>query len=318
VFASILIAALLTATGSFEGYDQEIIPTGNLYSRGWEPSARARVIRILPKVLSDLEQLLGRRLNRSFTTVLTPDGYELERLVKAWSGSSLPAHTVLGVALPTQSMLFVRGGYSFRADAFETTLIHEVAHLVIHRKKGARIPKWCDEGAATWASGASLSAEEESYLALLARVGSLYRLESLERRFPQAHTPTTIAYQQSYLLVTYLSERYGPESIPRLLDLFEEGAQTSGALQAVAGIPLHQIEQEFRSWVLARRSLLAALSSIVNLWTISALLAIAAIFRLWIRSRRRLAAMREAERTEPETGDGGTEGEDLHRPGDVN
>jgi len=300
VFTSILIAALLTVAGSFDGYDLEVIPSGNLYSRGWDESNRRRVIWLLPKVLADLEQRLGRKLNRSFTTVLTPDGFELERLVEEWSGSPLPAHTVLGVALPAHSMLFVRGGYSFAADAFETTLIHEVAHLVIHRKKRARIPKWCDEGVATWASGFSLSAEQESYLSLLARVGSLYPLESLERRFPRAHTPTTIAYQQSYLLVTYLSARYGPESIPRLLDLFEEGAKTADALQTVTGIPLDRMEEDFHGWVLARRSLLGALASIVNLWTISALLALAAIARIWLRSRRRLAAMREAEPADPE------------------
>ena len=90
VFASILIAAQLTIAGSFDGYDLKVIPSGNLYSRGWEESDRARVIRLLPRVLTDLEDLLGRKLNRPFTTVLTPDGFELQRLVEEWSGNSLP------------------------------------------------------------------------------------------------------------------------------------------------------------------------------------------------------------------------------------
>lgn len=290
MFPPILIVALLTVAGPFDGYDREVLPSGNLYSRGWEESGRAQVIRMLPRVLADLEHLLGRKLDHPFTTVLTPDGFELERLVQEWSGSPLPSQ-VLGVALPAHAMLFVRGGYSSSMGSFETTLIHEVAHLVIHRKRQARIPRWFDEGVATWASGFSLSAEQESYLSFLARVGSLYRLESLEHRFPRAHTPTTIAYQQSYLLITYLAERYGQESIPRLLDLFEGGASTTVALETIVKISADRLEEDFQSWVLRRRSLLGALASVVNLWTVSALLALAAIARIWLRSRRRLASM---------------------------
>ena len=295
---------LLVLSAPFDGYQLESVPTGKLYWKGWSTADRERMAALLPRALDEVEVRLGRKLDRPFIAVLAPDGFELRRLVEGLSGSHwrppVP-ESVLGIALPEAGVLILRGGYS-TAGGFDTTLLHEVAHLVIHRLPERRIPRWFDEGVAQWVSRASLSSGDESYMSFLARIGAIYPLGSLNRSLPEAYEPTTIAYQESLLLVHFLAERHGDEVVPRLLDGFETGAATAAVFQGVLGEAPEKVEESFRSWLVARRSLPSALVSILNIWTISALVALVAIVRFSIRSRRRLARMDEEEETEDEEG----------------
>ena len=293
-----LLSSLWTA-GQFDGYNEESIPTGQLFWKGWPIEDRLVVKSLLPRALAAAEERLERKLGRPFTTVLVPDGFELRRVVERMSGSAPSPHAVLGVALPGPGVLVIKGGYLPALEPLSVTVGHEVAHLVIHRSLQARIPRWLDEGIATWLTRPGLPDADEAYLSFLARVDGLYRLESLELRFPDAHELSSVAYQQSFLFISYLTVKIGQDAVPRLLDLMEEGASSGSALRKLTGVPLKDLETEFQGWVAARRTLGTALSSVFNLWTVCALLALAAIGRYWLRRRRRMAGMAAEEGETP-------------------
>jgi len=185
----------------------------------------------------------------------------------------------------------VRGDFLPGAGSFSSTLEHEVAHLVIHGKPGARIPLWFDEGVATWIADPILPGDAESSMSLLARLGALFPLSSLDTRFPGTQDPASIAYRQSLLFITYLVEKHGEEVIPELLDRFEKGLGAEEALEAVGSHPASKIESDFAAWVVRRASLLQALLSVISLWTIAALLAVVAFVRYRLRRRRRMAML---------------------------
>ena len=311
--ATILLVALIllpleTRSGEvFESYHEEDAPSGKVYWRGWSAPDRRIVLELLPEAIARAESRLRRRSPGPFTTVLVPDGHELRREADRLLGveSALPrGWDVAGVAFPGPRVLMVRGDFLPGAGSFSRTLEHEVAHLVIHGKPGARIPLWFDEGVATWIADPVLPSEAESSMSLIARLGALFPLSSLDTRFPGAQDPASIAYRQSLLFITYLVEKHGEEVVPQLLDLFEKGAGGDEALEKVGSRPAGEIESDFAAWVVRRASLIRALLSAISLWTIAALLAIAAFVRYRIRRRRRMVALGDdpvPDEPDPET-----------------
>ena len=305
--------------GFLERYQHRRIATGPLFYHGWGAGAVRWAEGFLPETKARIEAKLGRRLERPFTTVLVDSYADLRQIVERLGGSAPDPYTQ-GVALPGHRMIVVRGDLLRETsldDPRAVTLTHEVAHLVLHRGPGTQIPRWLDEGVAVWVSQRQLSMQDEAQLSLLARTGSLYSLQSLEKRFPEVHNLTTVAYMQSYLMVLFLETQYGSEAIVELLDLLERGTPIREALQVVTGLGLEDLEGDFVLWTAGRHSLLFSLLAVVNIWTVAALLALLAIARHIVRRRRLLRRMEAADGGEiapgPPLGGSGSE----TGPGDV-
>lgn len=298
-----LVGLLLTADPvgrALDGYDRRESTTGSLWARGWSRGDVEWAASFLPDALGRVEQRLGRRRERPFVTILTRGGAELSRLLGRF-GARPPSGEVQGVALPGLDLMIVRADLlelSVPGDPTATTVTHEVAHLVIHRRRDVVIPRWLDEGLAVWVSSGPPAPRREAYLSLLARTGGLYRLETLDRAFPAGAVATSIAYQQSCLLVVFLAERWGTEVVGELLDRLEGGASIEAALGEATGLDGSRFEEEFVRWTAGRWSLFSSLLATVNVWAVAAVLALAAFVRRAIRSRRQL---RELEREEAES-----------------
>jgi hypothetical protein len=292
---------VLAAAGPFTGYHEEEAPTGRVFWRGWLEADRREVLDLLPRALARIESRLARKVGSPFTTVLVPDAGELRRVAGAILGDGGPGHEdVAGLAIPSRRVLIVKAGFLPSRDRAPGTLVHEVAHLVIHRVPSARIPRWFDEGAASWLADSTLSPDDEARLSLLARIGAIYSLKRLDWGFPGGHLPISTAYQQSLLFIRFLVEENGEPVVPRLLDRFEAGDWTDAALRSATGRPRQEIEEAFRIWLARRASLWSAVGSLVSLWSIVALLALLAIARYVVTRRRKLAALGEAEEASPE------------------
>lgn len=311
MLAVFLLSASLAAAGSLApgllpGYEEDRAETGPLLSRGWSPRDRERIAGRLPEILRKVEGKLGRRLDREFLTVLVPDRGEMLRVLDRF-GARLPTSSerVVGVALPGPRCLVVREDL-WRGAPVEETLAHEIAHLVIHRDPSARIPRWFDEGAAMWAAGQALDPELEAHLSLLAWLGLLYPVRSLEARFPADDVETSRAYGQSHLLILYLVSRRGPGVVSELLAAFERGATGFEPLEALGGGDLRGLERDYEAWVARRRPLLLAIASRLDLWTTISVLALLAVLVGWVRRRRKL---RQLEREEAPSWDDPDDGE---------
>ena len=296
MIAPTLFLLLSLAGDPLGGYEREGMPGGSvLYWRGWSEGERARVTRQVPALVERFEELLGYRLQVSFDVVLTLDGPGFRRTVAGLSGRKLESDYVVGVAIPVLHVLVLRGGVPPGSSSFSRTLAHEVAHLLLH-DSGARLPRWLDEGMATWLSGHSLDARDEAYLAFLARTGGLYRLSDIEKRFPGGHFETSVAYQQSFLVITYLEEIHGSDAPARAVLEARRGKGTEAILEAVCGQTLEAFDENFRGWLRRRVSLAAALLALLNPWTVCSFLALAAIVRHVFQRRRKLRQLGREER----------------------
>ena len=299
----ILLPVILAAPFPFtEELRRGDVATGPLYSSGWHPAEVRWAEERLPRLLEEVESRLGRRLGKEFTTVLVHGPGELARIAEEL-GAAPPRGTTRGIAFPAQGVIVVRGDLLDGArprDDSEETLGHEIAHLVLHRRPGIDLPRWLDEGIAEWASGGRLPSGEEARLSLLARTGSIYRLDTLHDAFPQGDVSTTLAYKQSLLFVLFLAERHGEQAIGAILDRLEGGEPSREVIEDVTGLSQADLEEAFRLWLVARRSLIEAVGTLVWPWTAISLLALVAIGRYLVRRRRALRRMEREEEAEDE------------------
>jgi hypothetical protein len=287
---------VLLAAGPFGGYHEEEAQTGKLYWRAWPEADRREILEILPRSLAAIEARLSRKLGVPFTTVLVPDGAELLRVARdLLDGGEPPHEDIVGLAIPSRRVLIVKAGLIPGLDRAPGTLIHEVAHLVIHRDLSARIPRWFDEGVASWIAEPVLPPGEEARLSLLARVGAIYSLKRLDWGFPGGHVPVSTAYQQSLLFIRFLVEGHSDGVVPHLLDRFEAGEWTDSAIRSVTGRTREEVEEAFRVWLSRRVSLWRAVASVVSLWSLVGLLALVAIARYVLTRRRRMEALGSGE-----------------------
>ena len=292
----LLISALVFSGDPLDGYERHETQTGPLFSRGWAVADRELVAAWSYEALLLARERLECDASGGFQTVLCPDLSEFRRVVRALSTMNPESDQILGVAIPRQRTLVIRGGLSPRFGNVRPTVVHEVVHLVLH-EQAATMPRWLDEGIATWLSGRALTLEEQGYLAFLARTGGLYRLAQLETRFPGGHLSTASAYQQSLHFVTFLADRYGADAPARLVAQLraEPTVASEGLLLAVCGREVAEVEKQFRGWVRARVSPGTMWLAVLEPWTIAAVLAVIAIVRHSWRRRRRLAQLARDE-----------------------
>ena len=294
----VLAASLLLSSGVLRDYDRSSSSVGPVLSRGWDATAVERLRSDLPGIVARVATRLDRQFETPMTTVLTPDVVEFRRVVRELPHGRDVSDNVVGVAIPTLHVLVIRGGLSPGAlHSFAETLRHEIAHLLIHQIAGVgtRVPRWFDEGLASWASEHRLPPWDEADLVVLARVGGLYDLLALEKEFPPGHRGTSIAYTQSYLLVAFLVECHGERAILDVLASLEH-RELREALSELTGETVGDLEMHFSSWLISRRALFWSLLGFVNLWTVAALLAIVAIVRSVLRRRRLLRTLEDEER----------------------
>jgi hypothetical protein len=307
-----LLAALLLAGGTAPGFAEEggellprytirAAPWGSLACRGSSEDELAAEEAEITRSLALVEDRLGRKRGNPFTAVLAQGQAEFTRIFRSLAGQR-PERWVAGAAFPGQNLLAVKLDGSPLLKPFSerprAVLEHELAHLVIHRRGTGGLPGWFDEGLSMWAARQLPEPEELTFLSGLARIGGLHPLAALEAEMPRSHDLAAIAYQESGLLLEWMTRRWGPRAPARLLASVEGGGSFKSALEAESGLSPQEFERQFLSWLSGRRSLLEVVIYSVNLWTLTSLLALLAIGRSVLRRRRLLCKMEEAEREE--------------------
>jgi hypothetical protein len=205
-----------------------------------------------------------------------------------------------GVAIPALRMIvlptYPAPGPAVREPAI--TLRHEIAHLEVHAYLPAPIPRWFDEGYATWTSGGwDQSSAWQIRLAFL--LGRAPPLDSLNLEWPRDAERARFAYLLSASAVQYLIEIGGEDGFTALLSAWREQGTFDAALRRVYGMTPGQFERDWRSMVKRRYGWLLAFSQVTVLWGLGAVLLVV----LWRirrrRNRERLDLLEREERSYP-------------------
>lgn len=129
------------------------------------------------------------------------------------------------------------------------TVRHELAHLVIGRFGqsclGGSRPNWLDEGLAVYSEGEPGN-ETVTDLANAIENNAFYPVRSLNGAFPSHDSNARLAYSQSYSLVNFLLEAYGPQRMQDLLLALAQAEGYDAALEQVYGFNADGLEVAWR------------------------------------------------------------------------
>lgn len=259
------------------------------YWPGHEEMARrtlraARVPLLLPG-------LPGGRLRVAGEIVLAPDPAAFDSLTSGLS----PAWSA-GVAIPSRRLIILPAYHSRRTvwDDPAVTLRHELAHLALHDYLGDAVPRWFDEGYATWVSGGlDESAGWQIRFAFL--LGRAPPLDSLTLAWPRGEGQARLAYLLSASAVRHLATRSGDPAFRALMLAWDRLGSLDAAMRATYGMTLGQFEKEWRALVKRRYGWLLAVSQVGAFWVAVTLLVLLLGASRRRRDRARLAQMEAQE-----------------------
>ena len=150
-------------------------------------------------------------------------------------------HFFAGFAQP-KYRLFVQGQMNSK------TFTHELAHLYTHEAISSAfrgIPSWLDEGIARFLESGS-SEPSNNRLRTMVNNDDLLSLSKMQT-IPGLRRDVAIFYPQSGAFVGFLVEKYGPSHLAKMLQLINTGSQLNDAFEAAFGIPMLDVENQWRA-----------------------------------------------------------------------
>lgn len=139
------------------------------------------------------------------------------------------------------------------ADATPLDILrHELSHIVLRRAaKGALIdvPAWLEEGTAVYAQNNPLGGVEGA-LELAIERNEPFSIRSLtSSSLGRRGTNVSLFYGQSWSVVSFLIDEFGPEKFSELFAVLREGTTTDEALERVYGFDQDGLENAWRESV---------------------------------------------------------------------
>jgi hypothetical protein len=187
----------------------------------------------------------------------------------------------------------------FSGDLYKIT-VHELVHIALARAFGTmRVPRWFHEGLAMQLAG-ELSFEESTTLSRAILTHSLMPLDSVEfvNRFTQARAQT--AYSQSHFAMNFLTNLYGYDMLPELLDSAKVFRRFDTACIRVFGLTTHEFDSIVKIEMIKKYKYAFIVADNELFWVLILVLAVIAFVVTLARNRQKRKRMEDDEIKEEE------------------
>ena len=134
-----------------------------------------------------------------------------------------------------------------KAMSLDLVLKHETVHFVLNRSS-ARFPRWFEEGLAVHHSGVAYL-EPDTSLERVASAGRLPPFAEADGLFGGGRGEAALGYAMGQRAVGVMVERFGDESVPRLVRALAGGAAFPEAFADATGERLEEFERRWRDEV---------------------------------------------------------------------
>lgn len=223
-----------------------------------EPSAMNECARSLDAMYEKVLELFGipAGLNLFWgkaVVFLTPTE-DTFRAVEAAGFKSMTPRGVVGLCHQMGPMVFVNMFWSRDQDMFDSTLIHETVHGIMHRYYSAqRLPAWADEGLSEYIAAVSFPTspvekgrmpQALSYIRAGRSVSDVMRLNYGDGTWPG---PDAIGYAVGYASVK-LMVRQQPEAFGRWIRAVKGGKPWEQAMREDFGHPVEKFAPTIEQW----------------------------------------------------------------------
>lgn len=258
--------------------------------------ADARLARSLLSAAAAQDSFPGLpKLEASVVIAIAPD----ERRFREWVGSFAPEWGE-AIAFPRSQRIVMRGTDAVAAGGDpRVTLRHEIAHLALFEVLGPGVPRWFDEGYASFAAG-----EWGRDQVLATSFGLVWRglptLDGLDSGFYRGSETAQRAYALAHRAVAELSALSPERGLSLLFDQWQRHGSFEQALRRAHGMSTLDFERHWRSRV---RRQFGALALGADL-SVLAFILLVFLGPLWwqrrARNRARLDRLRAADRAASE------------------
>lgn len=227
---------------------------------------------------------------------IAPDDATFQR----WVGTGAPEWGN-AFAFPLERRVVLHGHRGGKGgDALEV-LRHELAHLAVHESLGPLVPRWFNEGYASYAAGEWGRDEVlATNFALAIALGRLPTFAGLDSSFQGGTTAAHAAYAFAYRAVAELAALDRQRGLSLLFLYWREERSLERAVRRAYGMTLGGFE---RHWQQVTRRRYGALAVATDM-TLGVILVMVMVGPLWLirrqRDRKRLEAMRAADAAQAE------------------
>jgi len=172
---------------------------------------------------------------------------------------------------------------------YETTLRHEVAHIVIGQNiNPMRLPRWLNEGLAMAIAGQH-SMRQMYQLGQAVVRDDVIPLQQLEQLMTFPPQKATLGYAEAYSAVQYIQSEFPAETLPRVFHLLQNSnISYEQAFEKVGGISQYYFELHWRKSLTRQYNWITMFSSDTLFWLLFPLLAILGYLAIRWRNRRTL------------------------------
>lgn len=237
--------------------------------------------------LTDTSRFLGLPWEGEYTIVIAgsrDDFIQLQptmRPAPEWAGAL--TYPSLGMVL-----IMTPGAMETRGSRYWSLLQHEMAHLLLgdaETKHSTRLPRWFQEGIATYVSG-EMSLSRLLQLGWAQATGATPDFRQLEFTFPDQPSHAGAAYARSYLFIKYLSQRYGEDAVARLVEESFRGGGINAGVAEAFDLSLAELLAGFDQYARVKATWIPVITSTATIWGVITLLFFVTWFRKKIQGMR--------------------------------
>ena len=225
---------------------------------------------------------LGRREPRPLRLIVVPD----QRRLAEMSGGRAPAWGA-AIALPDARTILLRAD----AGDLPETLRHELAHLALREAVRVRLPRWFDEGYASYAAGEWNRLDALTINLAVAR-GAVPELSALDDALRGSAPTAAVSYALAMSAVIELARRNPTGTLDPLIGMLERGEPFETAVGRTTGLNAARFAAEWRSGIRRRFGIVTWMAA-GGAWAVVALAVLAAARWRRIADRPRRAALDE-------------------------
>ena len=165
------------------------------------------------------------------------------------TGGMIP-HWGTACAFPTRGLIVLKSPRLVNVwkEPLEIILRHELVHIYLHRISPRGLPRWFDEGAATYLSG-EWGLRDNLDLAIAVLTGNLIPLADMNTEYPSAESRVNLFYIQSYSTVAFLASHLRTDHFMSFFHRMLTSSSFESALYQQTGLTLQAFEKKWEGWL---------------------------------------------------------------------
>jgi len=249
-------------------------------------------------ILGSSFQKLAEFLEDTAAGIITVHVVDTEAEFLSMVGRNFPDWGI-ACAIPSHDLIVLKSPLKFEYQRpFSQVVSHELAHILLGRfSRGARIPRWLDEGFAMYHSQ-EWRIGQDIAVARAVLTGSALPLSQIELMNAFKESQAQLAYTESFLAVSYLYREYGEGTVRELVGHLAEGSSLDAAFLRTIGSNYLSFQLEFGKYIETEYNWTSILGDTLAIWIGLAFLFIFLYFLKMHRAHKMLKRWKQEETRE--------------------